>query len=232
LPVKYRRILLKVSGEILGQNADTLNKRTIEYIVREIISARELGVKIGVVVGGGNIIRGKTARWMDRVDADFCGMLATVINGLALHSKLEGERVPSYLSSGLPVSGVAPGFSRAEDHDHYNSGGVMIFVGGTGNPLFTTDTAAALRAVEMNADLLIKGTRVEGVFSADPEKSRNARLFKKLEFEEAIRKELKVMDSTAFSICRDARIPICVYNLMKYPLKSVVTGKRIGTIVG
>jgi len=229
--LKYRKIILKISGEVLGQGAETYNFKTIRYIIKQISTVHELGVKIGLVIGGGNILRGKTTREINRIDADFCGMVATIINGMMLRPLLAKNHVKTEIRSALAMPGVIKHANRSEDLKLYESGVVLIFVGGTGNPLFTTDTAAALRAAEMDSDILIKGTKVEGVYSTDPEKNRRARFFPKLKFKEAIDKNLMVMDSTAFNICQEADIPIFVYNLLKYPLSRVVKGDRVGTLV-
>ena len=229
--IKYRRILLKISGEILGKNHEVLTPDILDYIAEQIFSVYNLGVKVAVVVGGGNIIRGKEVSWLKPVDADLCGMVATVINGIALYSILRNKINNIYLRSGFEVTGFVESFHKIEDQTIYNQGGVIILVGGTGNPLFTTDTAAAIRAVELSAELLIKGTKVDGVYSADPQKNKNAKFYRKITFQEAIEQDLNVMDITAFRICKDARIPIYVYNLMKYPLKKIILGEEIGTIV-
>lgn len=226
--LKYKRVILKISGEIFGAE---FNLKTIDYIIRQIISVHQSGVKLGVVVGGGNIIRGKTARWLDRTDADLCGMIGTIINGLVLYSRLRKNNINASLSGGIEVQGVVRKANKFEDLKFYESGGVLIFVGGTGNPLFTTDTAAAISAVEMAADILIKGTKVKGVYSEDPTKDKDARFYPRLKFDEAIKRNLMVMDMTAFNTCKEANIPICVYNLMKYPLVKIIEGKKIGTII-
>ncbi|MEO0137341.1 MAG: uridine monophosphate kinase [candidate division WOR-3 bacterium] len=229
--LKYNKILLKISGELLGQNHEVLTPRILEYIAAQIITVKKLGVKIAVVMGGGNIVRGKEVSWLDKVDADHCGMLSTIINGIALYSVLKRKISDVFLRSSFEIPGLVRGFQKTEDRILYEQGGILLLAGGTGNPLFTTDTAAALRAVELSAQLLIKGTKVEGVYSADPEKDKNARLYRRLSFQEAIDKNLKVMDLTAFGICKDARIPICVYNLTRYPLEKIVLGEEIGTLV-
>lgn len=229
--IKYKRILLKISGEILGQNNEVLTPSILNYIAEQVLSVYKLGIKIAVVVGGGNIIRGKEVSWLNQVEADLCGMVATVINGMALYSILKKSIDNVYLRSSFEVTGFVESFHKIEDQTIYNQGGVIILVGGTGNPLFTTDTAAALRAVELSSELLIKGTKVDGVYSADPKKNKNAKFYRKLRFQQAIEKNLNVMDITAFRICKDARIPIYVYNLMKYPLKKIVYGEAVGTLV-
>ncbi|MEO0128782.1 MAG: UMP kinase [candidate division WOR-3 bacterium] len=229
--IKYKKILLKISGEILGQNDEVLTPSILNYIAEQILSVYKLGVKTAVVVGGGNIIRGKEISWLNPVEADLCGMVATVINGMALYSILKKTIDNVYLRSSFEVTGFVESFHKIEDQTIYNQGGVIILVGGTGNPLFTTDTAAALRAVELSSEILIKGTKVEGVYSADPKKNKNAKFYRKLRFQQAIEKNLNVMDITAFRICKDAGIPIYVYNLMKYPLKKILYGEAVGTLV-
>jgi uridylate kinase len=229
--IKYRRIILKLSGEFFGDECRTFNQSAIRYIVEQIIEARNLGTKMGIVVGGGNIIRGRDATWLDKIDADLCGMVGTVINGIVLHSILQKEGLSVKLSSGLTVEGIAEKFSKFNDREFYESGGTVIFVGGTGNPMFTTDTAAALRAAEFGADALVKGTKVAGVYSADPIKDEHATLYKNLSYNEAIKKRLMVMDLTAFNICREARIPIHVYDFLKHGLFDILSGKRTGTII-
>ncbi len=229
--IKYKKILLKISGEILGKNGEILTSEVLNYIAEQILSVYKLGVKIAVVIGGGNIIRGRETHWLSQVDGDLCGMVATVINGMALYSMLKKKIDGIYLRSGFEIAGFVKGFHKIEDRIIYNQGGVILLVGGTGNPLFTTDTAAALRAVELSAQILIKGTKVEGVYSADPKMKKDARFYRKITFQEAIDKNLNVMDITAFRICKDAGIPICVYNIMKYPLKNIIIGEKVGTIV-
>lgn len=231
IKIKYKKILLKISGEILGNNDEVLNIRVLQYLSDEIISVHKLGVKIGIVIGGGNIIRGQSQSWLNKVDADFCGMVATVINGMALYSNLKKKISRVCLRSSFGISGLIEPFNKFECEEIYNKGDIIILTGGTGNPLFTTDTAAALRAVELSAELLIKGTKVEGVYSADPTNDRTAKLYRDVDYQTAIDKNLKVMDITAFKICQQAKIPICVYNLMKYPLKKIIAGEKIGTIV-
>lgn len=228
---KYGRIILKLSGEFFGDENRTFNQSAIHYIVEQITEARNLGTKMGIVVGGGNIIRGRDAAWLDKLDADLCGMVGTVINGVTLHSILQkkGQRVK--LCSGLAVEGIAERFSKFNDREFFESGGTVIFVGGTGNPMFTTDTAAALRAAEFEADVLIKGTKVAGVYSADPHKNEKAKLYRNLSYDEAIKKRLMVMDLTAFNICREAHIPIHVYEFLKHGLVDILSGKTTGTII-
>jgi uridylate kinase len=226
---KFRRIILKLSGEFFGDQATPFHQAAINYTVAQIASAQNLGAKVGVVVGAGNIIRGRDAKGLDKIDADLCGMMGTVINGLILSSVLKKAKHRVKLSSALGIDGIAERFNRSTDLAFYDTGGIIVFVAGTGNPLFTTDTAAALRAAELKADLLIKGTKVAGVYSADPQRNKQAKFFKSLTPEQAIAKNLQVMDLTAFNICREAHIPICVYNFMKHKLSDVLLGKNIGT---
>jgi len=228
---KYHRIILKLSGEFFGSDGKTFNEPAINYVVEQILQAKRMDVRIGIVVGGGNIIRGRDAAWLDKIDADLCGMIGTAVNGIVLHSLLEkkGQRVK--LSSGIAMEGIAERFNKFADLEFYNSGGILIFVGGTGNPLFTTDTAAALRAVELRADALVKGTKVAGVYSADPVTNKNATFYKEISYAEVIKKRLKVMDLSAFNTCRDAGIPICVYNFFEHDLRDVLAGRKIGTII-
>jgi len=228
---KYQRLILKISGEMLGRGADQFHRPAIDHVVRQIASVQRAGIRIGIVVGGGNIVRGRAAGWLNRIPADYCGMTATVINGIVLQDLLDALGIKTRLSGGFGIRGLVEPFHPVEDRAFYDAGGVLIFVAGTGNPLFTTDTAAALRAVEMKAELLVKATKVEGVYSADPEKDKRAVLFSELDYETAIRKNLKIMDLAAFGICQESLIPICVYSLSKHALLDIVRGKRIGTIV-
>lgn len=227
----YPRIILKLSGEFLGNKDMLFNGSTIQYTVGQIRRAQRQGTKIGIVVGGGNIIRGRDAQWLNKIDADLCGMMATMINGLILHSVLKRTGLKVKISSALAVDGLAERFNKFRDQEFYDKGGVVLFVGGTGNPLFTTDTAAALRATEFNADMLIKGTKVAGVYSSDPKKNKRARFYKRLTYDQAISKNLQVMDMTAFNICRQANIPICVYDFMQYELCDIIAGEMVGTII-
>jgi len=229
--LKYERLILKISGEILGADKNLFRQQTFDYITKQIIDASRLGAKIGIVIGGGNIIRGREAGWLNKIDADVCGMLATIINGIIIHSQLRKNDIPAKLSSGLEVHGVVDRCNKFENLAFYDSGGVLVFVGGIGNPLFTTDTAAALRAAEFNADILVKATKVEGVYSADPETNSKVEFYERLTFQKAIAKKLGIMDLAAFNICRETNIPINVYNLMKYSLSRVIKGENIGTLI-
>ena len=228
---KYRRIIFKLSGEFFGSKSNSFDKNAIEYILGQIISAREAGAMIGVVVGAGNIIRGRDAGWVNKIDADMCGMVATVINGALLCSALCERGYDVRLSSALAVDGIAQRFHKFDDLEFYGGGGIIIFAGGTGNPRFTTDTAAAVRAAQMRADVLIKGTKVAGVYSADPHKDKQATFYSELTYDQAIEKKLGVMDMAAFNICREARIPIYVYDFLQHQLSDIIGGKIVGTII-
>ena len=226
-----KKIILKISGEFLGNKDEIFNQSTLQYITEQIAEVQGLGVKIGIVVGGGNIIRGRAASWLEKVTADYCGMMATVINGLVIYCALQKRNIKAQLCSAIEIPSIAKIFSNFDYPRTHKEREILIFVAGTGNPFFTTDTAAALRAVELGADILIKGTKVEGVYSADPVKDPKAILYKKLKFDEVITKGLAVMDLAAFNICRETNIPICVYNFMKYPLKKIISGDAIGTLI-
>jgi uridylate kinase len=228
---KYQRIILKLSGEFFTSDDKTLNESALTYTVEQILQAKRMGAKIGVVIGGGNIMRGRDAVWLDKIDADLCGMVGTVINGIVLHSLLKKRVQKVRLSSGFAVEGIADKFNKFTDREFFESGGIVLFVGGTGNPLFTTDTAAALRAVEYHSDVLIKGTKVAGVFSSDPILNKNATFYRRISYEQVIKKNLKIMDLSAFNTCRDAGIPIYVYDFFEHDLRGVLTGRKIGTII-
>ncbi len=229
--LKYGRVLLKISGELLGRPGALFDQKSISYIVDQIIAGRRLGARIALVIGAGNILRGRETGWLDKVDADTCGMTATIINGIILQSAMSAGGLECRISSGLRFDGIADRFSRRREVRFFDQGGIPVFVAGTGNPLFTTDTAAALRSIELGVDILIKATKVDGVFSADPAKHRDAVFYRRLSFREAISKKLGVMDLTAFNICREHGLPIYVYNLMKFSLVKVLTGKPVGTLV-
>jgi uridylate kinase len=231
IDLKFKRLVVKISGEMLRGPDSLFDIPMIEYITDQIRSVHAMGACIGIVIGGGNILRGRDVPWIDKVDADICGMLATIINGIMLHSKLTALHIPVKLCSGIPVKGVVERCNPLEDRGVYNDHKVLIFVGGTGNPLFTTDTAAALRAVEFKADVVIKATKVDGVYSGDPEKITDATRYTRVTYDEAIRKNLRIMDLAAFNTCKEADIPIYVYNLKKYPLARVITKGDIGTLV-
>lgn len=231
----YKRIILKLSGESLegdrGYGIDPLVCMSIAQSIKEICG---LGAQVSIVIGGGNIFRGLAAHenGMDRATADYMGMLATVINGLALQDALEKVGVPTRVLTAIEMRQLAEPFIRRRAVRHLEKGRVVIFVAGTGNPYFTTDTTAALRASEIHADVLLKATKVDGIYDADPHKKPDAVMFKKITYLDAIRKKLRVMDTTAFSLCMDNNIPIVVFNMFKKGnLKAVVLGEKIGTTV-
>ncbi len=234
LPV-YKRILLKLSGESLtgvkefGIEADVLNR-----FAREVEKTHRSGVQIGIVIGGGNIFRGlsEKAREMDRVQADYMGMLATIINSLALQDALEKRDLHTRVMTAIEMQEVAEPFIRRRAIRHLEKGRVVIFAGGTGNPYFTTDTAAVLRAVEIEADVIVKGTRVDGVFDSDPEKVKNAMKFDEISYMEVVKRGLKVMDTTAITLSMDNKLPIIVFNFDKEGnLNRLVMGESVGTKV-
>ena len=233
--MQYKRVLLKLSGESLmgnkqfGIDAD----RVMEY-AGEIKDAIETGVQVAVVIGGGNIFRGiqATANGIDRVQGDYMGMLATVINSMALQSGLEKIGVHTRLLSAIEMKEVAEPFIKRRAVRHLEKGRVVIFGAGTGNPYFTTDTAAALRATEIEADVILKGTRVDGIYDSDPEKNPNAKKFESMKYSEALDKKLNVMDLTAFTLCQENHLPIIVFDMNKSGnLKRVLDGEKIGTVV-
>jgi uridylate kinase len=231
----YRRALLKLSGEaLLGAQAFGIDPEIVALVAGEIRSAVALDVQLGVVIGGGNIFRGggAGASGMDRTTADYMGMLATVINSLALQSALEKQGVPTRVLTAIEMRAVAEPFIQRRAIRHLEKGRVVIFGGGTGNPFFTTDTAAALRAVEIQAEVMMKATKVDGVYDHDPNHNPLAVMYKKITYNEVLAKDLKVMDATAISLCRENRLPILVFNLLKAGgIRRVVCGEKIGTIV-
>jgi len=235
MELKYKRIVLKVSGEALaGDQGYGISPEVIRFVAGEIEAVHALGVQIAVVVGGGNIFRGlaATAAGMDRATADYMGMLATVLNGLALQDALEKRWVDTRVQSAMEMREVAEPFIRRRAIRHLEKGRVVIFVGGTGNPYFSTDTAAALRAIEIGAEVVFKATKVDGVYTADPLQDATAQKFEELSYIEVLSQKLKVMDSTAISLCMDNRFPIVVFNLHEQGrLKGLVLGERVGTIV-
>ncbi len=234
-PPVYRRILLKLSGEILaGEEGFGIDPNVISGLVSEIQGVVELGVQLGIVIGGGNIIRGAQASGlgMDRASADYMGMLATTINALALQDKLEQNGVDTRVLSAIEMREIAEPYIRRRATRHLEKKRVVIFACGTGNPYFTTDTAASLRAMEMGAEVLLKGTKVDAVYNADPERNPDAKPFKSLTFMEVLQKELKVMDAAAISLCMDNKLPLVVFNIQKEGnLRRVVIGEEIGTRV-
>jgi len=232
---KFKRIVLKISGEALqGERRYGIDAGVVTSVARQIKEVAESGVEVAVVVGGGNIFRGLTAagRGMDRAAADYMGMLATVINGLALQDALEKIGVDTRVQSAIAMQELAEPYIRRRAVRHLEKGRVVIFVAGTGSPYFSTDTTAALRANEINAQVILKATKVEGVYSADPEKNKNAKKFSQLEYIEVLKMGLKVMDATAISLCMDNNLPIIVFNLTRRGnIKRIVLGEKIGTIV-
>jgi uridylate kinase len=232
---KYQRILLKLSGEaLMGDDAFGINRATIERIVGEVKEVCDLGVQVGIVIGGGNIFRGvsQSASGMDRATADYMGMLATVINSLALQDALHKAGLTPRVQSAINIEPVVEPYIRGKTMRYLEEGKVVVFAAGTGNPFFTTDTAAALRGREMEAQIVLKATKVDGVYTDDPVKNPKATRYEKVSFDEAIVKHLKVMDATALALCRDQKLPICVFSIFKPgALKRVVMGEDEGTLV-
>jgi uridylate kinase len=231
----YKRILLKLSGEaLMGEDAYGINRETIDRIISEIKEVIDLKVEVGIVIGGGNIFRGvaPAAAGMDRATADYMGMLATVMNALALQDAMRRVGLHSRVLSALTILQVAEPYIRGKAMRYLEDGRVVIFAAGTGNPFFTTDTAAALRGMEMNVDVVLKATKVDGIYTDDPQTHTDATRFQKITFDEAIVKQLKVMDATALTLCRDQNLPICVFSIFKPgALKRVVLGDNEGTLV-
>src|SRR5580700_6850277 len=235
LKAKYRRILLKLSGEALGgENGVGICPEAVHEMARQIAEVRELGVQVVVVSGGGNIYRGASTgeRGIERATGDYMGMLATVINSLALQDALEKLGAPTRVQSAIAMSQVAEPFIRRRAVRHLEKGRVVIFGGGTGNPFFSTDTTAALRANEIGAEVILKATKVDGIYTADPFKDPTAKKYDRITFAEALSKRLSVMDSTAFSLCQDNKMPIIVFDMMRSGnIKRVVLGQPVGTLV-
>jgi len=231
----YSRILLKLSGEALqGSQGYGIDNDTLDRIAKEITEVHKLGVQVSIVIGAGNIYRGVSAaaKGMDRTTADYMGMLATAINSIALQHFLEKEGLTTRVQSALELNRVAEPYIQRRAMRHLEKGRVVIFAAGTGNPYFTTDTAASLRALEINAEIILKATKVNGVYDKDPHKYKNAKMFKNLKYMQVLEKELEIMDSTAISLCKDNNIPICVFNLFeKNNIKKIVQGKKVGTTV-
>lgn len=232
---KYRRILLKLSGEALGGSAGIgICPDAVHDMARQIKEVRDLGVEVVIVIGGGNIFRGLSGseRGIERATGDYMGMLATVINSLALQDALEKLGVATRVQSAITMHQVAEPFIRRRAVRHLEKGRVVIFGGGTGNPYFSTDTAAALRANEIGAEVILKATKVDGIYDSDPKKNPKAKRFPQIRYLEALQKQLKVMDSTAFSMCMDNGMPIIVFDLFKpHNLRQVVLGAKVGTLV-
>ena len=233
--MKYSRILLKLSGEaLLGKNSYGIDNDRLVVFAEEIKQIHDQGVEIAIVIGGGNIFRGLTGSedGIDRVQADYMGMLATVINGLALQNALENMNIPTRLQSAIKMESIAEPFIKRKATRHLEKGRVVIFASGTGNPYFTTDSAAVLRAIEINAEVILKGTRVDGIYNEDPEKNKEAIKFDDISFEETIKKGLKIMDTTAFTLSKENELPIIVFDMnTKGNLVKVVMGEKIGTKV-
>ena len=233
--MSYNRILLKLSGEaLLGERTHGVDPKRILAYSKEIKEIVDAGIELAIVIGGGNIFRGISgaSNGIDRVQADYMGMLATVINGLALQSSLEELNVQTRLQTAVKIEAVAEPYIKRKAVRHLEKKRVVIFSAGTGNPFFTTDSAAVLRAIEINADAILKGTRVDGIYNIDPEKNKDAVKFNKLTYDEAINKKLKIMDSTAFTLSQENNLPIIVFNMNKPGnLKKIVEGKDIGTTV-
>jgi len=232
---KYSRILLKLSGEsLMGERNFGIAPQMLEQYANEIKAITNIGVQVAVVIGGGNIYRGMNEKetGIERAQGDYMGMLATVINGMALQAALEKAGVNTRLQSAIKMEQVAEPYIRRRAMRHLEKGRVVIFGAGTGNPYFTTDTAGSLRAVEINADVILKGTRVDGIYSADPEKDPTATRYERVSFSEVISKNLKVMDMTAFTLCQENNLPIIVFDMNKPGnLLNVVSGKQVGTLV-
>jgi uridylate kinase len=232
---RYKRILLKLSGEaLMGDDAYGINRETLWRIVNEVKVVADLGVEIGVVIGGGNIFRGMAgaSTGMDRATADYMGMLATVMNAMALADAMRQANLPARVQSALNIEQVVEPYIRGKAIRYLEENKVVVFGGGTGNPFFTTDTAAALRGSEIGADIVIKATKVDGIYTADPKKDPAATRFNRISFDEAIGRNLAVMDATAFALCRDQKLPINVFSIFKAgALKRVVMGEDEGTLV-
>lgn len=232
---KYRRILLKLSGEALGgEEGVGICPEVVHDMARQIKEVQALGVEVVVVIGGGNIFRGLqgSERGIERATGDYMGMLATVINSLALQDALEKKGVATRVQSAISMSQVAEPFIRRRAVRHLEKGRVVIFGGGTGNPYFSTDTAAALRANEIGAEVILKATKVDGIYDSDPKKNPKAKKFENISYIDALQKQLKVMDSTAFSLCMDNKMPIIVFDLFKpHNIQRVVMGEKVGTLV-
>ena len=235
LNMKYKLVLLKLSGEaLMGLNNHGIDPIRLNDYAIQIKEIHEKGTEIAIVIGGGNIFRGVSgaSKGMDRVQADYMGMLATVINGLALQSALENNDIPTRLQSAINMEAIAEPFIKRRATRHLEKGRVVIFGSGTGNPFFTTDSAAVLRAIEINAEVILKGTRVDGIYNKDPEKNKEATKFDSLSFDEVLKKGLKVMDTTAFTLSQENNLPIIVFDMnIKGNLSKIINGDKIGTRV-
>ena len=232
---EHKRILLKFSGEsVAGNDEHGIDPKILDQMANSVKSCRDLGAEIGIVIGGGNLFRGEKLNeaGMDRVAGDHMGMLATVMNGIALRDALERAGIKTRVMSAISMSGIVEHYDRRLAIQLLSDGFVVIFTAGTGNPFFTTDTAGCLRAIETQSDLMLKATRVDGVYDSDPEINRDAKLFDELTFDEAITKNLKVMDATALTLARDHKLPIKVFNVNQPDaLKNIICGKKIGTLI-
>jgi len=232
---RFKRILLKLSGESLTGDQDSgIDAKILKYLAAEIKKVHDLGVEIGIVIGGGNIYRGLSAQaqGIDAVTGDYMGMLATIINALALQNSLETSGIYTRLLSSLDMNKIAEPFIKRRAVRHLEKMRIVIFGAGTGSPYFTTDTAAALKALEIGAEVILKGTRVDGVYDKDPEKFKDAKLFNGISFADAVKKKLKVMDMTAFTLCQENNIPVIVFNMGKKDnFMNVVLGNKVGTLV-
>lgn len=233
--MKYKRILLKLSGEaLMGDKQFGIDTEKLSAYANEIKTAVDFGVEVAVVIGGGNIFRGVQVegQGLDRVQGDYMGMLATIINGMALQSALEKADVETRLLTAIKMEQVAEPFIRRRAMRHLQKGRVVIFGGGTGNPYFTTDTAATLRAIEIEADVILKGTRVDGIYTSDPEKDKSATKYNTITFKEVYEKELNIMDMTAFTLCNENKLPIVVFDInKKQNLYKMLQGESVGTLV-
>ena len=233
--LSYKRLLVKFSGEaVAGDDDHGIDPKILDQMAQSVKDCKELGAQIGIVIGGGNLFRGEklSKAGMDRVAGDHMGMLATVMNGIALRDALERAGVKTRVMSAISMSGVAEHYDRRLAIQLLSNDFVVIFTAGTGNPFFTTDSAGCLRAIETQADIMLKATRVDGVYSADPEKDQDATFYPSLSFDEAIQKNLKVMDATALTLCRDQKLPLCVFSVLKSgALKNAVLGGKEGTLV-
>lgn len=233
--MKYKRILLKISGEaMMGDKAYGIDPSTVDFIAREIKEAVSMGVEVAIVIGGGNIFRGVEAsvKGIERASADYMGMLATVINALALQNYLEKYGMPTRVQSAIEMKELAEPYIRRKAMRHLEKGRTVIFAAGTGNPYFTTDTAASLRAMEIGADVILKATKVDGIYSSDPMKDPSAKKYNTVTYIDVLKKGLSIMDSTAISLCMDNNLPIVVFNLRdKGNIRKIIEGKKIGTLV-
>ncbi len=231
---KYKRILLKLSGEALSSDGEVLEPSILEQYAQEIKKIHDLGIEVAIVIGGGNIFRGASAAkvGIDRVQGDYMGMLATVINGMAIQASLEKHGMFTRLMTAIKIEAVCEPMIRRRAIRHLEKGRIIILSAGTGNPYFTTDSAAALRAIEIEADVVLKGTRVDGVYTADPEKDPTATRYSTLSFSEALNKGLKIMDATAFTLCQENKVPIIVFDMNKPGnLSQIVQGEDVGTLI-